>query len=44
MDGESEAGSLENGSNMEDEQNGQTVVTDEYFAELTSKANTVTTS
>lgn len=44
MDGESDAGSLENGSNMEDEQNSQTVVTDEFFAELTSKANTVTTS
>lgn len=42
MDGESEAGSLENGSNMEDEQNSQTAVTDEFFAELISKANAVT--
>lgn len=44
MDGESDAGSHENESNIEDESNVPAVISDEFFAELSSKTNTVTST
>lgn len=41
MDGESEVGSAENGSNVDEEQNAPAAMTDELFAELTTKTATV---
>lgn len=41
MDGESEAGSIENGSNVDDEPLLQMVITDDFFTEITTKANAV---